>query len=173
MKKSKKIFSRGKNGKNERFFVVKYKKVCYTLKNRRGNAKFSVPQGEIMQLQESGEMYLECILRLSREIGNVRSIDIGEYRGFSKPSISRAMKHLKEGGFINVDENGFITLTESGRAVAEKIYERHTVLSDLFERLGVPDDVAAEDACRIEHVISDESFAAIKRFIREEGDLIK
>ena len=70
-----------------------------------------------MQLQESGEMYLECILRLSREIGNVRSIDIGEYRGFSKPSISRAMKHLKEGGFINVDENGFITLTESGRAV--------------------------------------------------------
>ena len=70
-------------------------------------------------------------------------------------------------------ENGFITLTESGRAVAEKIYERHTVLSDLFERLGVPDDVAAEDACRIEHVISDESFAAIKRFIREEGDLIK
>jgi len=125
-----------------------------------------------MQLQESGEMYLECILRLSREIGNVRSIDIGEYRGFSKPSISRAMKHLKE-GFINVDENGFITLTESGRAVAEKIYERHTVLSDLFERLGVPDDVAAEDACRIEHVISDESFAAIKRFIREEGDLIK
>ena len=94
------------------------------------------------------------------------------FRGFSKPSISRAMKHLKEGGFINVDENGFITLTESGRAVAEKIYERHTVLSDLFERLGVPDDVAAEDACRIEHVISDESFAAIKRFIREEGDLI-
>ena len=126
-----------------------------------------------MQLQESGEMYLECILRLSREIGNVRSIDIGEYRGFSKPSISRAMKHLKECGFINVDENGFITLTESGRAVAEKIYERHTVLSDLFERLGVPDDVAAEDACRIEHVISDESFAAIKRVIREEGDLIK
>ena len=81
-----------------------------------------------MQLQESGEMYLECILRLSHEIGNVRAIDIGEYRGYSKPSISRAMKHLKEGGFIRVDENGFITLTDSGRAVAEKIYERQTVL---------------------------------------------
>ena len=116
-----------------------------------------------MQLQESGEMYLECILRLSREIGNVRSIDIGEYRGFSKPSISRAMKHLKEGGFINVDENGFITLTESGRAVAEKIYERHTVLTAFLTALGVDAETAAEDACRIEHVLSEETFDKLKQ----------
>ena len=122
-----------------------------------------------MQLQESGEMYLECILRLSRKIGNVRAIDIGEYRGYSKPSISRAMKHLKEGGYINVDENGFITLTESGRAVADKIYERHTVLSDLFERLGVPNDIAAEDACRIEHDISQQTFEAICRHVEQEN----
>ena len=115
-----------------------------------------------MRLQESGEMYLECILRLSREKGNVRAIDIGEYRGFSKPSISRAVKQLKEGGYINVAENGLITLTVTGRAVAEKIYERHTVLSEFFEDLGVEKSVAVEDACRIEHVISEETFAAIK-----------
>ena len=122
-----------------------------------------------MRLQESGEMYLECILLLSREKGNVRSIDIGEYRGYSKPSISRAVKQLKEGGFIRVDENGFISLTQTGRATAEKIYERHTVLSEFFEELGVDKLVAAEDACRIEHVISDESFAAIKnRVARRE-----
>ena len=118
-----------------------------------------------MRLQESGEMYLECILRLSREKGNVRSIDLGEYRGYSKPSISRAVKQLKEGGFISVDENGFISLTPTGRAVAEKIYERHTVLSEFFEELGVEECVAVKDACRIEHVISDESFAAIKNHI--------
>ncbi|MDD6994593.1 MAG: metal-dependent transcriptional regulator [Candidatus Borkfalkiaceae bacterium] len=122
-----------------------------------------------MRLQESGEMYLECILRLSREKGNVRAIDIGEYRGFSKPSISRAVKQLKEGGFIDVAENGLITLTPTGRAIAEKIYERHTVLSEFFEELGVEQSVAAEDACRIEHVISDESFAAIKKNLSKSG----
>lgn len=122
-----------------------------------------------MRLQESGEMYLECILRLSREKGNVRAIDIGEYRGFSKPSISRAVKQLKEGGFIDVAENGLITLTPTGRAIAEKIYERHTVLSEFFEELGVERSVAAEDACRIEHVISDESFAAIKKNLSKSG----
>ncbi|MGN1053228.1 MAG: metal-dependent transcriptional regulator [Candidatus Scatosoma sp.] len=124
-----------------------------------------------MRLQESGEMYLECILRLSREKGNVRAIDIGEFRGYSKPSISRAVKQLKEGGFIRVADNGLITLTEEGRAVAEKIYERHTVLAEFFEKLGVEKSVAVEDACRIEHVISDESFEAVKkRLLKTQGD---
>lgn len=124
-----------------------------------------------MRLQESGEMYLECILRLSMEKGNVRAIDIGEFRGFSKPSISRAVKQLKEGGLIRVAENGLITLTQEGRAVAEKIYERHNVLAAFFEGLGVEKSVAVEDACRIEHVISDESFDAIKkRLLKTQGD---
>ena len=124
-----------------------------------------------MRLQESGEMYLECILRLSMEKGNVRAIDIGEFRGFSKPSISRAVKQLKEGGLIRVAENGLITLTQEGRAVAEKIYERHTVLAEFFEKLGVEKSVAVEDACKIEHVISDESFEAVKkRLLKTQGD---
>ena len=126
-----------------------------------------------MKIQESAENYLEAILVLTQKNGQVRSIDVAHYTGFSKPSISRAVGLLRDNGYVSIDQNGLLGLTESGMQIATSIYERHTVLSDLFERLGVPDDVAAEDACRIEHVISDESFAAIKRFIREEGDLIK
>lgn len=114
-------------------------------------------------------MYLECILRLSKEKGNVRAIDVGEYMGYSKPSVSRAVKHLKEGGLIEVGENGFITLTDEGRGIAEKIYERHTVLSGFLEGIGVLKERAAEDACRIEHVISDESFEAIKALMKKGG----
>lgn len=116
-----------------------------------------------MRLQESGEMYLETILILSNQRSYVRSIDVSEYMGYSKPSISRAVALLKSGGYLTVDENGFLFLTDTGRAVAEKIYERHNVLADLLTRLGVDPEVAAADACKMEHVISDESFAAIKR----------
>ena len=115
-----------------------------------------------MHLQESGEMYLETIYVLSRKIGNVRSIDVGEYMGYSKPSVSRAVGLLKSGGFINVDENGFLTLTEAGLELAVSIYERHTIVSNFLKKIGVPDDIADEDACRIEHIISEETFKAIK-----------
>lgn len=116
-----------------------------------------------MHLQESGEMYLETILVLTSQSPHVRAIDVGEYMGYSKPSVSRAMGLLKSGGYIKVDENGYITLLEPGREVAEKIYERHTLLTQFLTRLGVSPEVAAQDACRMEHVISGESFAAIKR----------
>ncbi len=115
-----------------------------------------------MHLQESGEMYLETIHVLSKKLSSVRSIDIVEHMGYSKPSVSRAVGLLKNSGYINVDAGGFITLTESGHAVADKIYEKHTVLTDFLIGLGVNEDVAAEDACKIEHHISDESFNAIK-----------
>ena len=117
-----------------------------------------------MHLQESGEMYLETILILSKKLSSVRSIDIGEYMGYSKPSVSRAVGLLKSGGFITVDADGFIKLTDSGLEVAERIYERHTWIADFLVSLGVPQDIATQDACRIEHVISAESFAAIKDF---------
>ena len=116
-----------------------------------------------MHLQESGEMYLETILVLTRQSPHVRAIDVGEYMGYSKPSVSRAMGLLKNGGYIKVDENGYITLLAPGREVAEMIYERHTLLTLFLTRLGVSPEVAAEDACKLEHVISDESFQAIKR----------
>ena len=116
-----------------------------------------------MHLQESGEMYLETIYVLSKKNKLVRSIDVCEYMGYSKPSVSRAMGLLKSGGYIKVDENGFITLLEPGREVAEMIYERHTLLTQFLTRLGVSPEVAAEDACKLEHVISDESFQAIKK----------
>ena len=116
-----------------------------------------------MHLQESGEMYLETILVLTSQSPHVRAIDVGEYMGYSKPSVSRAMGLLKSGGYIKVDENGYITLLEPGREVAEKIYERHTLLTQFLTRLGVSPEVAAQDASRMEHVISVESFAAIKR----------
>ena len=116
-----------------------------------------------MHLQESGEMYLETILVLTSQSPHVRAIDVGEYMGYSKPSVSRAMGLLKSGGYIKVDENGFITLLEPGREVAEMIYERHTLLTKFLVRLGVSPDTAAEDACKLEHVISNESFQAIKR----------
>lgn len=122
-----------------------------------------------MTLQESGEMYLETILVLSKELSAVRSIDVSEYRGYSKPSVSRAMGLLKSGGYINIDAGGYITLTEAGRDVAERIYERHTVLTDVLVSLGVDPEVAAEDACSIEHHISDASFSAIKEHIEKFG----
>ena len=116
-----------------------------------------------MVLQESGEMYLETILILAKGAKPVRSIDICEYMNYSKPSISRAMSLLRKGGFINTDEDGYITLTEAGRARAEKIYERHTVLTELLVKLGVDRETATEDACKMEHDISDVSFAAVKK----------
>lgn len=121
-----------------------------------------------MHLQESGEMYLETILRLSEKLEKVRSIDIAEEMGYSKPSISRAMRILKENGFVTIDTLGAVTLTEKGRAAAEKTYERHRVLTALFVGLGVDEATATDDACKIEHVISDETFDAIKRHMTEK-----
>jgi len=114
-------------------------------------------------MQESGEMYLESIYVLTKKHGHVRSIDICEYMGYSKPSISRAMGLLKASEHILVDKDGYITLTESGRAVAERIYERHTLLSRMLVKLGVSEETATEDACKMEHILSDETFEAIKR----------
>ena len=114
-----------------------------------------------MAIQESGEMYLETILILSRR-GPVRSIDVSEYMNYSKPSVSRAVSLLKSGGYLTMEENGFLHLTDAGKELAEKIYERHNILTEALMSLGVGKGPAAEDACRIEHVISDESFRAIK-----------
>ena len=122
-----------------------------------------------MHLQESGEMYLETIYVLAEKNGAVRSVDVAEHMGYSKPSISRAMGLLKRGGFIEIAPDGTITLTASGTEVAEKIYERHTLLSQLLVQLGVSPETAAEDACRLEHAISDESFQAIKRHVEAYG----
>ncbi len=119
----------------------------------------------MMQLKESGEMYLETIYVLSKKTGYVRSIDVGEKMGYSKPSVSRAVGLLKEGGYITVGHDGSLELTDKGREVAEKTYERHTVLSQLFEMIGVDKEIAAADACKIEHVISDETFLALKRYL--------
>ena len=121
-----------------------------------------------MNLQESGEMYLETILILSNKKSFVRAIDVGEYMGFSKPSVSRAIGLLRNGGFVTVGDGGGISLTDAGREVAEKIYERHQYLTRFLCDLGVNEEVAAEDACRIEHVISDESFHAIKKHFNYE-----
>jgi len=118
-----------------------------------------------MRLQESGEMYLETIYRLSKQSSSVRSIDISEYMGYSKPSVSRAVSLLKQGGYIVMDNDNYITLTESGMEIAEKIYSRHTVLTEVLMMLGVSEEVASEDACRMEHTISDETFEAIKRHV--------
>ena len=119
-----------------------------------------------MRLQESGEMYLETILILSQRKENVRAIDICEEMGYSKPSVSRGLKILRENSYIYIDRNGYITLSKTGREVAEKIYERHQVLSALLVKIGVDEETATEDACRIEHVISDETFEAVKRFCK-------
>ena len=120
-----------------------------------------------MRIQESGEMYLETIHVLLKKNGHVRSVDVAEYMGYSKPSVSRAMGLLKQGRFIEIAPDGAITLTDAGIAVAQKIYERHTFLSQLLISLGVSPETAAEDACRIEHDISDESFEAIKAYVLE------
>ena len=120
-----------------------------------------------MTLHESGEMYLETILRLSEKLEIVRSIDIADEMGFSKPSVSRAMKTLSTNGYIIINPStGSVRLLESGRAIAEKIYERHKLLSEYLERIGVNPKTAQEDACRIEHVISEESFNAIRDHVR-------
>jgi len=116
-----------------------------------------------MPIQESGEMYLESILVLSKKKSSVRAIDISEYMGFSKPSVSRALGLLKSGGFVCADEHGFLTLTNEGKAIAEKIYERHTELTNYLMLIGVDKEIASEDACKLEHVLSDESFEAIKK----------
>ncbi len=116
-----------------------------------------------MHLQESGEMYLETVYILHQKRDSVRSIDICEYMGYSKPSVSRAIGLLKNGGYINVDAKGYITLTAEGNAVAQKMFERHTMLTDFLVKLGVDEKTASEDACKIEHDISEDSFNAIKK----------
>lgn len=121
-----------------------------------------------MKLQESGEMYLETIKVLSEELDAVRSIDICAYMNYSKPSVSRAVKNLKNEGYIDVDKNGHITLTDTGLSIAETIHERHVVLSSMLMGLGVDEKTALEDACRMEHVISAESFEAIKAHLKQD-----
>ncbi len=120
-----------------------------------------------MHLQESGEMYLEAIYVLSGKLALVRSIDVSEYLGYSKPSVSRAVGLLKNGEYLTVDESGGLNLTESGLEIARKIYERHTLLTRLLVRMGVSEEVAAADACKLEHAISDESFQAIKEYTKD------
>ena len=120
-----------------------------------------------MAIHESGEDYLEAILMIKKRSGNVRSIDVARELSFSKPSVSVAMKNLKTSNYITVDENGFINLTEAGQEIADKIYERHTFLTNWLTSLGVDPEVAAEDACKMEHAISSESFSAIKKFVED------
>lgn len=118
-----------------------------------------------MNLQESGEMYLETILILSQKSKTVRSVDIAEYMGFSRPSVSRAVGLLKKGGYIVINKNGYLFLTDSGKEIAETIYERHTIFTEFLMRLGVDEDIASDDACKIEHYMSNTSFEAIKRHL--------
>ncbi len=118
-----------------------------------------------MKLKESGEMYLETIYVLCKNSGYVRSIDVCERMGYSKPSVSRAVGLLKEGGYITVGDDGSLNLTDLGKEVAEKTFERHTVLTDFFTKLGVDKEIAAADACKIEHFISDETFSALKDYV--------
>lgn len=122
-----------------------------------------------MTIQESGEMYLETILVLSRKKEAVHAVDIGKEMGYSKPSVSRAMGILREGGFIEVADSGEITLTEEGRERAESIYDRHNVISKLLMRIGVSEETAVEDACRVEHYISDETFEALKKCLEKDA----
>lgn len=122
-----------------------------------------------MSMQESGEMYLETIYILSQTSSAVRSVDVGAYMGYSKPSVSRAIGLLKKGGLVQTDELGFLKLTAEGEARAKVIYERHTVLTKLFMGLGVDEKTAAEDACRIEHYISEKTFGAIKAHMEQYG----
>ena len=120
-----------------------------------------------MAIHESGEDYLEAILMIKERNGNVRSIDVAHELSFSKPSVSVAMKNLKVNNYITVDENGYINLTETGQEIADKIYERHKFLTNWLTSIGVDPEVAAEDACKMEHSISSESFTAIKKFIAD------
>ena len=122
-----------------------------------------------MHIQESGEMYLETIFVLSKERDTVRSIDVAEHLGYSKPSVSRAMGILKNGGYITMDAHGALSLTDTGTEIAEKIYERHTFLTKFLMAIGVSEAAASEDACKIEHVISDEAFNAMKSHAEKYG----
>ena len=124
-----------------------------------------------MAIYESGEMYLETIHVLLKKNGAVRSIDISSHMGYSKPSVSRAVGVLKKDGYILVDKEGFITLTDAGLAVAEKIYARHQLLTRFLTGLGVREETAAEDACRMEHAISDETFTALQKYLQSNGQL--
>ena len=120
-----------------------------------------------MRLQESGEMYLETIYMLSKQMNIVRSVDVGEHMGYSKPSVSRAVSLLKQGGYLVVEENGNLLLTDAGREIGEKISARHKLLTELLMRLGVEETVAAEDACKMEHAISDETFDALSKHLEQ------
>ena len=122
-----------------------------------------------MSLHSSGEMYLETIYVLTSKSGTVRALDVAEHMGFSKPSVSRALKLLVKDNYIVIDQNGYISLSESGREIARKIFERHTILTRVLTMLGVDEKTAAEDACRIEHHISDASFSAIKKHMEMMG----
>lgn len=121
----------------------------------------------MMSLHESAEMYLETIYVLTERSDSVRSIDVAEHMGFSKPSVSRAVGLLKRGGYLNMADDGLLSLTDAGREAAKKIFERHTVLSEFLALIGVDDEIAAKDACKIEHVVSDETITAIKRYINK------
>lgn len=114
-------------------------------------------------MQESGEMYLEAVLVLSLQKSLVRSIDVAEYLGYSKPSVSRAIGILRHGGFLSVSDGGALSLTEAGKSIADKIYQRHVVLTEFLVKLGVDRQTASRDACKIEHHISDASFEAVKK----------
>ena len=122
-----------------------------------------------MKMQESPEDYLETIYMLSLHSSEVRSIDVARHLGYSKPSVSVAMKRLRENGYVNMDDNNLLTLTESGLAIARSIYERHQVISGYLMSIGVSEETALKDACRIEHDLSEESFEAIKRFLNRSG----
>ena len=122
-----------------------------------------------MHIQESGQMYLETIYVLSKEKSLVRAIDVCEHMGYSKPSVSRAMGILKGAGYIEVDKHGYITLTDEGLEIANKMYERHTLLTTLLKKLGVDEATATEDACKIEHHISEVTFDAIKKFVEDNN----
>ncbi len=121
----------------------------------------------MMNLHESAEMYLETIYVLSQKTGSVRSIDVAEHMGYSKPSVSRAVGLLKQGGYLNMGEDGYLTLTDEGQRTAKKIFERHTVLSKFLAFIGVEDEIASKDACKIEHVVSDETISAINNFLNK------
>ena len=123
-----------------------------------------------MHLQESGEMYLETIFILTAKNPHVRSIDVCDYMGFSKPSVSRAIGILKSGGYVNVDADGYLSLTDAGILVAQKMYNRHKLLTDFFVSLGVSEQTASADACKIEHHISDESFSTIRDYMEKKNE---
>ena len=125
-----------------------------------------------MSLLESGEKYLETIYVLSKKSNYVRAIDVGEQMGYTKPSVSRALSRLKADGYVTADHDGYLSLTESGLQVARTIYERHLVLTEWLTRLGVDSQIAAQDACRIEHVISATSFDALKRHLKLDDDIL-